>query len=383
LATHLRDKGENVSIILNQEILKFYNDLEGVEIFNIGYVYHHKWLIKSIIFRRPIIGGELNILNSFLCPYLNEFLRPLYFKRIEKEILNFILDKNVDVVQSNLENSDILVSCLNDLKIPWIGRIGGVYLRSSSIRSVVSSEKRKARMLKNALNKMDKIIFASTFLFNTFKDIVLIENKSVVILNGIKLSDFQRDSIPTLKLKGDFNLLFPGGPKPNKNGDLVIKALYSVKNEIQNIHLYIALNVPQNHLLRKMVKDLGLEQSVTFLGFLQKEKYKEFLNSVDVLVLPSKIEGFSLVNLEAMALGISIITSNRGAIPEFVANGRNGLLVEPKSDEIANAILYLYKSEDLRKEMSRNNLEDIKKFDWGHIVDKYIDVYRKTLEEKD
>lgn len=385
LARHLRDKGENVSIILNQEIFKFYDNLEGIEIFNIGYAYNHKKLIKSIIFPNSKTNGEVGS-SSFPWSILNEFLRPIYFRRIRKEIMKFLSNKKINLIESHLENSDILLLCyFNNLEITWIERIGGPHLprllKEDSIRSVLTLKKRKARMLKDALYKIDRVIFVSDWLLNAFKNIMPIENKSVVIRNGIKLSDFQRESIPTLKLKGDFNLLFPGGPKPSKGGDILIEALNEIKNEIPDIHLYVALDVPQNHLLRKMVKDLGLKENVTFLGFLQKEKYKEILNSVDALIQPYREESFGIVCLEAMALGKPIIAGNKG-LPKFVKNGRHGIFTKPEPDAVADAILYLYKNEDLRREIGRNNLEDIKNFDWSAIVDKYIDVYRKTLAEK-
>jgi len=382
----LRDKGENVSIILNQEILKFYGDLERVEIFNIGCVYHPIKLIKSIIL--PNVDKESSILNSFLSYYLNELLRPIYFKRIRKKILDFLSDKEVDIIHSHLENSDILVSCLTDLKIPWVITIHGVrcapkyFKKDSTIRSILTFKKSKVRMLKNCWSKADKITEVSKFILNELENQgISLRNKSVVIRNGITLSEFQRDSIPKLKLKENFNLLFPGGAKIHKGGDIIIKALTKVRYKIPNIHLYIALNVPKNHLLRKMVKKLGLEQNVTFLGFLQKEKYREILNSVDILIQMYREESFGIVCLEAMALGKPIIAGNRG-LPTFVKNGKNGVFVEPNSDEVADAILYLYKNEDVRKQISQNNLEDIKNFDWGFIVDEYIDFYRKTLIEK-
>lgn len=378
LARHLRDKGENVSIILNQEILKFYNDLEDVEIFNIGHAYNYKMLIKSIISLKPPKINKETDLSLLPGSISNEILRLIYFRRINNRLIQFLLEKNIDIIHSHLENADILVSRFSSSKNLQIATIHGPHL--TRLESIF--KKPLEKMHKDALYKMDRIIFVSNWLLNNFNNILSIKDKSVVIWNGIKLSDFHRNSIPTVKLKGEFNLLFPGGEKLWKGIDLLIEAIYKVKNKISNIHLYITRNVSQNSILRKMVKDLELEQNVTFLDFLPLQDYRSLLNSIDILAMPSKEEAFGIVFLEAMALGKTIIAVNKGGIPEFIVNGKNGILVEPNSDEVANAILYLYKNENKREEMKKNNIQDVKKFDWSTITDKYIDVYKKILAER-
>jgi glycosyltransferase involved in cell wall biosynthesis len=97
-----------------------------------------------------------------------------------------------------------------------------------------------------------------------------------------------------------------------------------------------------------------------------------------MLILPSRGDAAATVYVEAMALGKTIVAGNTGGSPEIVKNGRNGILVESNPDQIAKAILSLYKDEGLRREISQNNLQDVAKFDWGHIVDQYIEVYRQV-----
>ena len=129
-----------------------------------------------------------------------------------------------------------------------------------------------------------------------------------------------------------------------------------------------------------MVKDFHLEEHVSFLGFVQKKRYFEYLRAMDVLVLPSKDEAFGIVNIEAMALGKPIIASNQGGIPEAVINGRNGVLIEPNAEDVAEAILYLYRNEDVRRHMGENNLQDSKKFAWDRIIDKYVENIEHTCD---
>jgi glycosyltransferase involved in cell wall biosynthesis len=100
------------------------------------------------------------------------------------------------------------------------------------------------------------------------------------------------------------------------------------------------------------------------------------------LVMPSRDEAFGIVFLEAMALGKPTIASNAGGIPEVVKDGRNGILVKPQPDQIAGAIVRLYRDEGLRTEMSHNNLQDVTKYDWSRIVDDFMSVYREVSVER-
>lgn len=382
LARQLRENGHSVGIILNQEIIKYYDNLEGVEIFSIGNAFNHKILIKSIIFPNSKTNIEANS-SSFPWSILNNMIQPISFSKKKNAVMLFLKKINADIVHSHLENSDILVHYLNDLKIPWVGTIHGLKPQNLQNRYSLFSflNFKKNKVQNNALSEMSEIIFVSNWLSKFYLNNMLLANKSTVIYNGIKLSDFKRNSWKTLKLKGDFNILFSGGAKPFKGGDILIEALKKVMYEIESIHLYIALDVPENHVLRKMVADLGLEQNVTFSGFLPTNEYRTLLKSVDLFCMPSMKEAFGLVFLEAMAMGKPIIAANCGGVPEFVINGRNGFTMEPNPEEVANAILYLYNNEKLRREISRNNLQDVKKFDWAQAVKKYTTVYTEILIE--
>jgi glycosyltransferase involved in cell wall biosynthesis len=199
--------------------------------------------------------------------------------------------------------------------------------------------------------------------------------RSVVVHNGVDASEVRSSAGLDWTPKGEFSLLFPGGTKWLKGGDLVIEALAEVRQEVPGIHLYVALKVPSGHALRKAVSALGLEDNVTFVGHLSTQEYRSLLRPVDLLIMPSRQEAFGVVFLEAMALGKPIAATRTGGIPEVVEDGRNGILVEPEAGEIAQAILRLYRDEDLRRRLSQNNLRDVARYDWSVIADKYVEVY--------
>jgi len=385
LARHLRDKGENVSIILNHEIEKFYSDLENVKLFDIGCLYPPDSKIPHVIKNNQ----KRDFLTQFLrlvYYYLDEWLLYRHYKSIKDDLMKFLLENQIDIVHSHIFNAAILVSVLNRLESPKIITVHGeAWFRGATpvhplVRPLVKWE---ARKYKQALAKMDRVIGVSDFIIDAWEEQgVKFKNKPTVIYNGINIADNNNISSLKVDLKGKFNLLFPGGARWAKGGDLLIAALAEVKPEIPDFHLYIAGNVPRGSLLRKMVNDLGLESNVTFSGFLIKGEYQKLLNSVDIFTLPSRSEGFPVAILEAMALGKPVIASSRGGISEMVQDGRNGVLVEPSSGQIANAILYLLGNADIRREISRNNLQDVARFDWNLIIDRYIDTYRQVLKEE-
>lgn len=384
LARHIRDKGENVSIILNQEMLKYYADLESVKFFNIGPLYPP----KSIIPIKERTSQKHNLSHrvlSLLYFYLDELLRYHHYKIVQNKVMQFLSDTHTDVVHAHMAEASFLVYNLEDLKIPTIMTSHGEYMLAGTIPVHLLMSpviKWKTRKFKKALTKTNKITDVSIYMLNTYgkKLCIPLKDRSVVIPNGVNISDVQDSLGSTLKLKGEFNLLFPGGPKWAKGVDLVVTSLAKVKQQIPDIHLYITRNVPQNHLLRKVVTNLELEQNVTFSGFLPIQKYRSLLNSVDLLVMPSREEAFGIVYLEAMALGKPIVAANTGGIPEVVKDDRNGILVEPEPDQIAEAILQLYKDENMLHQICHNNLLDVAKFDWRLITDQYIELYREIIQ---
>lgn len=107
-------------------------------------------------------------------------------------------------------------------------------------------------------------------------------------------------------------------------------------------HLTIAGGGPDEAALRQTVKDLNLEQDVSFVGPVFDEAKIKLICSADVLLLPSYGEGLPYALLECMAAGLPAITTPVGAIPDVVIDRQHGLLVPPQDiHAIARAIVRL------------------------------------------
>jgi len=386
LARHLRARGENVSILINQEGFKYYVDLEDVKILNCGSFFRTTELIRSCISPKIETQAEDESPDSYRGSfYLNALLREIYFKRARTGLMQSILDNKFDVIHSNLNAGIVFVSNLTtSLGIPIIATlhgqsVAGMRKRSCSgwLTSPVASWRRER--LNKALEKADKVTAVSQAEISIVENCdIPLKGRAVVIPNGVNVTEIQSFSSSVMPLKGKFNLLFPGGAKFVKGGDLVIEALSKVKIETSGMHIYMAGDVPRSHYLHKLVAANGLDEQVTFTGFLGIREYRRLLNSVDLVVMPSREESFGIVFLEAMALGKPVIGGDTGGIPEVVRNGRNGILVKPEPEQIAEAIIRLYRNKDLRQEMSQNNLTDVAYFDWTNIVQQYINLYKSV-----
>lgn len=120
---------------------------------------------------------------------------------------------------------------------------------------------------------------------------------------------------------------------------------------------------------------------VIFLRELPEADLPLMYNAADLFVFPSLYEGFGLPPLEAMACGTPVVTSNTSALPEVV--GDAGIMVDPtRVDELADAMLRILRSPDLRCEMSAKGLERARTYTWEETARQtrkaYEEVYDRT-----
>jgi glycosyltransferase involved in cell wall biosynthesis len=124
---------------------------------------------------------------------------------------------------------------------------------------------------------------------------------------------------------------------------------------------------------------LGLQEEVEFLGFVSD--MPGFFSSVDVVVLPSLLEGLGVSVLEAMAAGKAVIASRVGGLPEVVIDGATGFLVTPRDVEgLADAIAKLAGDRLLFHDMGQNGKERlVKNFTLERMARQNEDYYYELL----
>jgi len=120
----------------------------------------------------------------------------------------------------------------------------------------------------------------------------------------------------------------------------LLRAFHKVLKVFPKATLLIVGDGEMRDELMNVARRLGLSGSVAFTGF--QSNVSEYLEKMDVFVLPSRTEGFGIVLLEAMTMGLPVIATDVGGIPELVVNNETGILVRPsRPDELVKAITEL------------------------------------------
>lgn len=133
-----------------------------------------------------------------------------------------------------------------------------------------------------------------------------------------------------------------------KGMDTVIQALPGVLRVVPDTYYVIAGDGDDRPRLERMAKDVGVSDRVLFAGARSDEELAGYYAACDVFVMPSRQEGFGLVFLEAMAFGKPTIGGNCGGIPEVVADGETGFLVNYGDvDALADRIVALLRDPEL------------------------------------
>ena len=170
-----------------------------------------------------------------------------------------------------------------------------------------------------------------------------------------------------------------GSLKPLKGYDVLLRALSLLASRGTRVELLLAGEGPQRSDLEKLAGELGLLDSVVFLG--RVDDVPGLFASAHVVVHPSYREGLSNSILEAMGEGVPVIASRVGGTPELVHDGETGLLVPPGCPMlIMRALQRLLADSPLRVQMGSAGLGFVRQnCNADDNVRRYEDIYASLL----
>ena len=153
------------------------------------------------------------------------------------------------------------------------------------------------------------------------------------------------------KIDTNFLCYFVGGPSGKSGDDYLIE-------------------------LKNAVKELNLDSNVEFLGNLTQTEIKILMNRSKLLIHTSQFETFGLVAIEANAMGVPVLTTNRGSLTEIIEHRNSGYIFDNLIDgKVNNFVKNLLTDDKKFNEISKDCLEKSKKYDWGSTSKKLVNIY--------
>jgi len=201
-----------------------------------------------------------------------------------------------------------------------------------------------------------------------------------VVPCGVNLEQFKPISKESarkyLALGNDKIILFVGRIDPLKGIDKLIKAIPYLQN-IQGLRLviigggeYSQLEIEQ---LQKLVCNLNIQDSVTFLGLIKHDQLPYFYSAADVCVVPSCYESFGLVALESLACGTPVVATDVGNLKSVIRQGETGYVITHNAPRrLADKMALLLSRPSTDTESALSIRASVSRFSWSNIAEAIV-----------
>ena len=348
-----------------------YNDIHKLHDITI----YSPW--DSNVKKQPALSSDVNhYVFIDVTSLKTRIARKIYSFFHSNEYYNYFIEYYFEKVYANLKKSDydliILENCVGFTY--KLSKRGYQNLILHLHNELLHSESQHHDVIFNSLTK---ILTVSDYIKKRVSSIH-ISPKIQTIHNGIDLSKFTKKDLFTITRKGlgfsesDFVMIYSGRINKEKGVSELIDAMILLKNYSKIKLMIIGGSFFGNtkhddaFICSLKEKTKTIENKIIFTGFIPYEDMPSYLQLADIAVIPSIWnDPFPTTELEAQAMGLPIITTVRGGIPEEVSEV-NAILLETDEyfvDNLATAILDLYEHPEKREKMSAAGLERAKLFD--------------------
>ncbi len=167
-----------------------------------------------------------------------------------------------------------------------------------------------------------------------------------------------------------------------KGYEFLLRALPMLRESVPHAHLVIAGTGPLETELKALALSLGVAESVTFLGFCSD--IRSVLESLDIYSQASLVEAFPMAILEACAIGLPVVATAVGGVPEAILEGKTGFLIPARDPHaLAAAFTVLARNPQRREQMGEAGQCRVRQnFTRDQMVAKTIAVYEQMLARR-
>jgi len=341
--------------ILGKKVIKLYEPFYEVEGIRYKYIYFDK--------------NFLDVFSSRVLKRTNEI-------RSAEEIANKICSNNqlkFDIIHAHrmyTPPSGLVTKLVSEkLNIPYV-----ITCHGSDINLAMPNNK---ELYNNVLEQAGKVIFVSNALLNKAKLLGYSGTNAVVIPNGVDLEIFK--PLDKEKIKRELGLSkkvvgFVGNLVFIKRADKLPEIFEYISSKKDGEFLVVGDGELRENVEKECQKR---NLNVKFVGRVSQDKVPYYMNAMDVMILPSRNEGFGAVIIEAQACGVAVVGSSNGGIPEAIGDG--GMVVEEGEDfekRFAEAVINL-----LENSIDSNYIrEKALEYSWENVVKKEVEVYEEVLK---
>lgn len=351
VAVLLQQRGHSVEVVTN----KWPKSLSGTEV------------VDGITVRRYrfIVPMELRGTINFILFSMLEFIKLLLATfRFRPAVIHVIC------CSTNLPYAVLLSKILRiSLVISTHGEIGMDSGRLYQSRNFISDNLRRLSTYAAVVTGCSQ---ATSDEFSTYCSGI----KCEVLRNGVDLTEFANADLSDV-CESDFKYVFAYGRLVPQKGFSNLLRAWKILN-VSGAKLYIAGDGPERNSLIDLSKQLGIEDSVEFLGRLDRSEVAKRLCRASAFVLPSIHEPFGLVILEAMAARVPVIATAVGGVPEFVKDGVTGTLVQSWNVNELAAAIRSHLEQAIKEEQLLLAYETASSYDWQHVINDYLKIYESV-----
>ncbi|MCS6971472.1 MAG: glycosyltransferase [Turneriella sp.] len=199
-----------------------------------------------------------------------------------------------------------------------------------------------------------------------------------VVSNGIDLQFFRGEK--RIFPEDEPRLLHVGRLALEKNPEEVVRAFALIKDKIPRARMTIVGDGPLLVELKRDASALGIADSITFTGYLPRQKLPQIYAEHDLFITASAMETQGLVALEAVAMGLPAVGTNAYALPELIQDGRNGFCVTPHDvPALAEAALRILQNKEFYERASLESLAIAKEHSHERSTDKLERIYLEAI----
>jgi glycosyltransferase involved in cell wall biosynthesis len=297
--------------------------------------------------------GDFDLIHGHVFNLFTNFIGCYYAKKYKKP---FILTAHDLVISdSHPLNAKLLKKLYDSTFGKYVIKNSAklIALTESQIREYIAlgADRRKIEVIPNAveLKKYGDKIINSTFL-----ERYRIKNTDEILLFVGRIEKYKHIQ--------DVIEIMPNILKKHPNAKfMIVGEDYGFKNNLEGIS-----------------KNIGVEERVMFTGSIPEGDLLKMYQIADIFVFPSKLEGFGIVLLEAMAIGTPCVVRSIPTTKRVIQNGKTGFLVKNK-DEFIEKILYLLENDKQREVIQKNALKYVERYSTENVVDMVEKLYNEVV----